>query len=187
MNKYRHCVIKSFKHDGHLHRTWQRNWLVPNERLAAAHRDEDMIVLINRQTPIQEADGKLWISRVPAVSFFIPGEWYNVVALLEDAGIRYYCNVASPPFMQGDVLTYIDYDLDVIRTIDGSRHIVDQDEYELHKLAYHYPKKVDDLVYQGLRSLLLRIDRGQAPFEESQVLAYYKEWDEQFDESESEG
>ncbi|MFF2093244.1 hypothetical protein [Paenibacillus sp. NPDC058174] len=72
MNKYRHCVIKSFKHDGHLHRTWQRNWLVPNERLAAAQRDENMIVLINRQTPIQEADGKLWISRVPAVSFLSP-------------------------------------------------------------------------------------------------------------------
>ncbi|MUT65570.1 DUF402 domain-containing protein [Paenibacillus sp. NEAU-GSW1] len=184
MNNYRHCVIKSFKHDGHLHRTWQRNWLVPQERIAPEHRDEEMIVLINRQTPIQESDGKLWVSRVPAVSFFIPGEWFNVVALLEDAGVRYYCNIASPPFMQGDVLTYIDYDLDVIRTADGSRHIVDQDEYELHKLAYHYPKMVDDLVYQGLTALLQRIDRGQAPFHESVVLDYYKAWSEQYEESE---
>lgn len=184
MDTYRHCVIKSFKHNGHLHRTWLRNWRVPKERLVPQHQEEAIIVLINSQTPIQESDGKLWISRVPAVSFFIPGEWYNVVALLEEGGIRYYCNIASPPYVQGDVLTYIDYDLDVIRSIEGVRQIVDQDEYEMHKLAYHYPALVEEKVQAGLAALLKRMDHNEAPFDDRLIKAYYEQWSEEHGESE---
>ncbi|MFF2480182.1 DUF402 domain-containing protein [Paenibacillus sp. NPDC058071] len=186
MANYQHCMIKSFKHDGRLHRTWQRNWRIPDEWLAPRHREEEMIVLINRQTPILESDGKLWVSKVPAVSFFIPGQWFNVVALLEQTGIRYYCNVASPPYVHDNVLTYIDYDLDVIRTADGMRHVVDQDEYDLHRIAYHYPKMVEDKVQQGLSALLSRMDRGQEPFEEKHIRSYYDSWYEQFGNCDSE-
>ncbi|WP_138755823.1 DUF402 domain-containing protein [Paenibacillus sinopodophylli] len=176
MEPYRHCVIKSFKHNGHIHRTWQQNWLVPDELLEEGHKAEEMKVFINRQTPIQESDGKIWISRVPAVSFFIPKQWFNIVALMEEGGVRYYCNIASPPYLQGDVLTYIDYDLDVIRTVSGERTIVDQDEYELHKATYHYPKMVDDKVQEGLQALLQRMDRNQSPFEDQLVTRYYEAW-----------
>jgi len=184
MESYRHCIIKSFKHNGHIHRTWQQNWIVPAELLAEVHKAESMIVLINRQTPIQESDGKIWVSRVPAVSFFIPGQWFNIVALLEEGGVRYYCNIASPPYLQGDVLTYIDYDLDVIRTADGGRFVVDQDEYEMHKASYHYPKMVEDKVQEGLEALLGRIDQAQAPFQDQLVTGYYEEWLKRNDEVE---
>lgn len=184
MGQYEQCIIKSFKHNGHIHRLWQQNWLVPEDAMAPEHRDESMIVLINRQTPIRESDGKQWISRVPAVSFFIPGEWFNVVALLEAGGVRYYCNVASPPYLQDGVLTYIDYDLDVIRTADGSRYIVDQDEYEQHKLLYHYPRQVEDKVQEGLNALLARIEHGRAPFRDDTVNRYFEDWLAIFGESE---
>ncbi|WP_028612450.1 DUF402 domain-containing protein [Paenibacillus harenae] len=184
MELYRHCVIKSFKHNGHIHRTWQQNWLVPDELLAPQHKAESMTILINRQTPILESDGKVWISRVPAVSFFIPGQWYNIVALLEEGGIRYYCNVASPPYLQGNVLTYIDYDLDVIRTAGGERFVVDRDEYEMHKAAYHYPKVVVDKVREGLDALLARIDDGRPPFQDHVANRYYEEWLKQTGEGE---
>ncbi|PWV97957.1 hypothetical protein DFQ01_11939 [Paenibacillus cellulosilyticus] len=176
MNNYMPCMIKSFKHNGRLHRFWHRNWLVPKERLAKEHAEQSMNVLINRQTPIQEADGKLWTSRVPAVSFFIPGEWFNVVALLEDNGIRYYCNVASPMMQNEDVFTYIDYDLDVIRTADGGIHVVDRDEYERHKQMYHYPDIVLDKVEHGLQSLLRRARSANAPFDDNLVYQYYEDW-----------
>ncbi|GFN31127.1 DUF402 domain-containing protein [Paenibacillus xylaniclasticus] len=177
MNNYQPCMIKSFKHNGRLHRLWHRNWLVPADRLAPEHAALSMTVLINRQTPIQEADGKLWKSRVPAVSFFIPGEWYNIVALLEDGGIRYYCNVASPVTRSDDdVLTYIDYDLDVIRTADGGVHVVDRDEFERHRLIYHYPDIVIDKVEAGLQQLLSRVKAQEAPFNDSDVIKYYEDW-----------
>ncbi|WP_339278910.1 DUF402 domain-containing protein [Paenibacillus sp. FSL W8-1187] len=176
MDTYRRCYIKSFKHDGHLHRQWQKNWLVPDRLLLPQQAEENMIVLINNQTPITEADGSVWVSRVPAVSFFLPGKWYNVVAMMEDFGIRYYCNLASPPYLTGDVLTYIDYDLDVIRTANGDLAVVDRDEYERHKTDYRYPPIVDAKVGQGLREVTQRIRAGEPPFEDEIVLRYYEAW-----------
>lgn len=176
MDTFEPCIIKSFKHDGHMHRLWQRNWMVPSHLLIKEHQEESVIVLINRQTPIQESDGKQWVSRVPAVSFFIPGQWFNVVALLEAGGVRYYCNIASPPYLQGGILTYIDYDLDVIRTADGNRYIVDQDEFEHHKQQYHYPPSVLVKVREGLNELLGRVERGASPFSDETALAYYEHW-----------
>nr|WP_313787702.1 DUF402 domain-containing protein [Paenibacillus larvae] len=136
-------VIKSFKHDGDLHRTWLENWRVAEEFLCPLHREEGMIVLVNNQTKIQEADGKEWTSRIPGVSFFIPRQWHNVIALIENTGIRYYCNVASPPYLYYQTLTYIDYDLDAIKFPGGDIHVVDQEEYERHKWMYRYTPFVE--------------------------------------------
>jgi protein associated with RNAse G/E len=170
-------IIKSFKHDGHLHRMWLENALVPDSLLHDSHKAESMMVLINCQTKIVEADGKEWVSRIPGVSFFIPSQWFNVVALLEDSGVRYYCNVASPPFLNNGVITYIDYDLDVIRMPNGAVHVVDQEEYEQHKLLYRYSSMVDHKVKQGLKDLLKRIDQSEAPFHEERIQYYFREWE----------
>ena len=70
------------------------------------------------------------MSRVPGVAFFIPETWYNIVALIDPDGIRYYCNIASPPYDGQGVITYIDYDLDVIVHSGGDVRIVDRDEYD---------------------------------------------------------
>jgi len=172
-------LIKSFKHDGQLHRMWLENWLVPEALLHPDHLREGMLVLINSQTKIQEADGKEWTSRIPGVSFFVPKLWFNVVALLEDSGVRYYCNIASPPYLSQHVLTYIDYDLDVIRLSTGAVHIVDREEYERHKTLYHYSSLVESKVQSGLDAVLKRIQLAQPPFNDELVLRYYALWDKQ--------
>jgi protein associated with RNAse G/E len=181
MESFTRFIIKSFKHDGHLHRMWLENWLVPEELLHPDHLKESMLVMINSQTRIRESDGKEWTSRIPGVSFFIPNIWFNVVALIEEAGIRYYCNIASPPYMAKDVITYIDYDLDVIRLPDGTIHVVDQEEYERHKVGYHYSDIVEKKVMQGMELLLERVNNGQSPFHDEPVLRYYDLWEKQRD------
>jgi hypothetical protein len=176
MHPYEPFVIKSFKHNGRLHRTWLENWLVPAGDRFPEHRREDMKILINSQTRIREADGQEWISRVPGISFFLPGEWYNVVALIEEGHVRYYCNIASPPYVNGGVLTYIDYDLDVIRLPDGSIQVVDEDEYEEHRRQYQYPDQVDRKVKWGLDQLLYRLRHEWETFREEYIHAYYDQW-----------
>jgi protein associated with RNAse G/E len=151
---YRRCIIKSFKHNGSLHRMWLENWQVPEHLLHPDHAAESIGVFLNDHTLVLEADGQEWISRVPAVSFFLPGEWFNVVALLENAGpVRYYCNIASPPFRHQDVLTYIDYDLDVTLLPDGSVHELDRDEFIRHRSDYRYGADVLAQVDRGMERL----------------------------------
>ncbi|THF72652.1 DUF402 domain-containing protein [Cohnella fermenti] len=173
---YERCVIKSFKNNGSLHRVWMENWQVPSSNLHPAHAAEEMMVFVNDHTIIREADGKEWVSRVPAVSFFIPREWFNVVALLEEKGIRYYCNIASPPYRYADVLTYIDYDLDVVLLPDGTFYDLDRDEYDRHKEEYRYNPSVRQHAETGLSRLHARIEAKGQPFDGDEVRRYYNEW-----------
>lgn len=176
MHQFSCFQIKSFKHNGHVHRIWMENWLVPFEDMAAVHQAESMFVLINNQTKIIEANGQEWTSKVPGVSFFIPKQWYNIIALIEDSGIRYYCNIASPPYVYEHKLTYIDYDLDVIVMPNREYQIVDQNEFEAHKTMYRYSDIVEAKIQSGLLHLLQRLEGRMAPFEDDQVMAYYELW-----------
>ncbi|MNW13286.1 hypothetical protein D3C71_2112020 [compost metagenome] len=54
--------------------------------------------------------------------------------------------------------------------------MVDQEEYERHKISYRYSGIVDSKVKQGLHDLLERIKQGKAPFRDDWVLDYYKHW-----------
>lgn len=173
---YRRCTIKSFKHNGSLHRMWLENWRVPHGRLHPRHAAMSADVLINDHTTIREADGKEWISRVPAVAFFLPEEWFNVVALIEDSGIRYYCNIASPAYRYQDVVTYIDYDLDVVLLPDGTVLELDHDEFGRHRLEYRYDDSVIAHVNRGLIRLKSRMSDKAVPFGDEQVLRYYRDW-----------
>ncbi|WP_027085888.1 DUF402 domain-containing protein [Cohnella panacarvi] len=174
---YKRYVIKSFKHDGSLHRMWKANWLVPTDRLHPDHADPSSVwVYLNDQTTIIERDGKEWVSRIPAVSYFLPNEWFNVVALLEDKGVRYYCNLASPPYRYGDVLTYIDYDLDLVLLPDGSVHELDRDEFNRHRDEYRYGDTVLEQIGTGLRKLQEAIRKTSAPFGDETAYRYYDQW-----------
>lgn len=176
MNSYFPCTIKSFKHDGQLHRMWYENWLLSSDCIHPKHAQEQPQILINSQTRIREANGKEWTSKIPAISFFLPQQWYNIVALIETTGIRYYCNVASPFYKQGNIITYIDYDLDVIVRSDGAYYIVDKDEYETHRKKYRYSAIVERKVNDGLSELLKRIEAGAAPFQDDIVRNYLQAW-----------
>jgi len=74
------------------------------------------------------------------------------------------------------VLTYIDYDLDVIHYPDGSMHVVDRDEYEANKQAYHYPSDVQQKVAAGMSLLKERIKMKGEPFSRAAVTHYYDNW-----------
>jgi protein associated with RNAse G/E len=184
MTEYEQFEIKSFKHNGSVHRIWYQNWKIPNQLLLPMHQQEDLIVLVNDQTKIKEASGKEWVSRVPSIAYFPKDLWYNIIALMEPEGVRFYCNIASPRYMYQGVLTYIDYDLDVIRSVDGQIQIVDQEEYDNHRLVYRYPKLVETKVRNGLNQLLSRLHTGITPFGDNSASYYYQMWNNAMNETE---
>lgn len=168
--------IKSFKHDGKIHRLWEQNWLVPSHALDQRLQELDVWVLINDRTPIREADGNYWISKVPSVVYFLPGKWFNIVGLIEDGTVRFYCNVASPPYKYDDVITYIDYDLDVIRYPNGRIDVVDRDEYKSHREKYKYSGQTVHKIENGLSSLVGMIERNHFLFDQELVKQIYTTW-----------
>ncbi|KGO20671.1 hypothetical protein Q757_09985, partial [Oenococcus alcoholitolerans] len=108
-------TIKSYKHDGHLHRTWRDTMVLKTS--------ENSIIGLNDHTLVTEDDGRRWVTHEPAVLYFHNKYWFNVIAMIRADGISYYCNLASPYVIDKEALKYIDYDLDVKVLTNGTKHL----------------------------------------------------------------
>ena len=125
------------------------------------------------KTLVIESNNRIWQTREPAICFFYPNEWFNVIAMIRRNGITYYCNLASPSLYDGEAIKNIDYDLDVKIYPDGYFEVLDQDEYDQHKVIMNYPDNVQKIVTNQVDLLIERIQGGQAPFDDELVRQYY--------------
>src|SRR4029453_16243992 len=78
--------------------------------------------------------------------------------------ISLYVNIQTPAVWDGDRVTTVDLDLDIVRFTDGRLEIVDRDEFELHQGLYGYP---EDLVAATERATAEAFDlaaAGAEPF-----------------------
>jgi protein associated with RNAse G/E len=114
-----YTYIQSFKHDGSLHRTWCKAFVL--------EADEDHIVAVTDRAWVIEADNRKWVTREPAVCFLYRKKWFNVISMIRHTGVYYYCNLASPSIYDGEAIKNIDYDLDVKLYPDGGYQILDEE------------------------------------------------------------
>lgn len=160
--------IQSYKHDGSLHRTWAKGFVIE----ANAAR----IVAVTNHTLVSESDGRKWVTREPAVCFFYPDKWFNVICMIRKNGIHYYCNIASPSLYDGEAIKNIDYDLDVKISPTGKVTILDEDEYEEHSKQMNYGERLDQVLHSQLHALLKRIEENGSPFTESEINELYQRY-----------
>ncbi|MDQ0340035.1 protein associated with RNAse G/E [Caldalkalibacillus uzonensis] len=158
--------IVSFKHDGSVHRVWERStvlktgsesWIVGNDRVL-----------------VREADGREWRTREPAICTFGKGQWFNTIGMLREDGVYYYCNIGSPYQWKNNCLQYIDYDLDVKVFPDMTYVILDEEEFQLHKRELNYPNHIVRKVQQALEELLSLIHQQKGPFEADYIERWYE-------------
>ena len=148
--------IQSFKHDGSLHRTWAKGYVM--------EANDSRIVCVTNKTWVTESDGRRWITREPAIYFFYPDKWFNIICMIRKTGIHYYCNIASPIIIEDDVIKYIDYDLDLVKTIKGELKILDEDEYMVNKEKYGYGEEIENILQSELESLKEYAKNGDLVF-----------------------
>ena len=163
-----YVYIQSFKHDGSLHRTWAMGYVI--------EANEERIVAVTNRTLVSESDGRKWVTREPAVCFFYPDKWYNVICMIRKTGIHYYCNLASPSIYDGEAIKNIDYDLDVKVSPSGKTMLLDEDEYEEHSLSMHYSKELDQAIRKGLDKLMVDIRLRNSPFAHREIDELYDKY-----------
>lgn len=161
-----HIKIKSYKHNGQLHRVWERNIILKGT--------QSVVIGANDKALVTESDGRTWVTREPAISYFHSELWFNVIGMLRREGIHYYCNISSPFAYDDEALKYIDYDLDVRVYPDMTYHILDEDEYVLHKEWMHYPIAIDRILHEQLNLLLSWIRQRKGPFSPGFVDQWYE-------------
>lgn len=158
--------VQSFKHDGSLHRTWCKAFVLES--------DEEKIVAVTDRAWVIESDGRKWITREPAVCFFYKKKWFNVISMIRHSGIYYYCNLASPSLFDGEAIKNIDYDLDVKLYPDRSYSILDEDEYKDHARIYVYSEDVMAVVEKSMDQLIEMMEKEVAPFNKECINRYYQ-------------
>ncbi|MBC7911308.1 MAG: DUF402 domain-containing protein [Pyrinomonadaceae bacterium] len=93
--------------------------------------------------------------------------WYNVFRFLEPTGElrNYYCNVNVPPTFDGQELSFIDLDMDILVAPDMSYTILDEDEFTVNALRYKYPAEVCRQARRALLELVEMLEKRQFPFD----------------------
>ncbi|MCD8209460.1 MAG: DUF402 domain-containing protein [Coprobacillus sp.] len=158
--------IKSYKHDGSLHRTWEMGCVLENN-------DEYIITATNRNYVV-ESNQSRWKSREASLSIFSKKDWFNVICMFRKEGICYYCNVSSPAVVDHGVVKYIDYDLDAKLTPTGKIRILDKKEFEYNSVRYQYSTDLVKIAQYTLEKVVTLMRDGVFPFDDEIVKQYYE-------------
>lgn len=86
--------------------------------------------------------------------FYAPGIWVHT-----------YVDVTTPGSWDGETLSAVDLDLDVIRRDDGSVFLDDEDEFVEHRDLFGYPAEVVADAEAGAAWLMDAVRERRAPFD----------------------
>lgn len=163
-------TIQSYKHNGQLHRTWRDTMVLK--------MTEHALIGLNDHTLVLENDGRRWVTREPALVYFHKKFWFNVVAMIREDGVAYYCNIASPYVLDQEALKYIDYDLDVKVFVDGTKKLLDVEEYNFHRCQMGYSTDLDYLLKEHVKILVDWINDKKGPFSKEFITIWQHRYQE---------
>jgi protein associated with RNAse G/E len=107
------------------------------------------------EPPKHEHDG--FVMLVPSV-----GQWMGIWNVEDEPEI--YVDVTTTPHWSAGSVTAIDLDLDVVRRRDGTVELLDQDEFEEHRVAFGYPPEVAEAAGTTAEQLMDALARRAEPF-----------------------
>ena len=105
------------------------------------------------------------------IEYYWLDRWYNVFRFLKaDGSTRlYYCNVNMPPKLEGDALTYIDLDIDILVQPDLSYRVLDLDEFAANAGRYGYSEEIKFQADAAVAELISMIETRQFPFADNSL------------------
>ena len=153
-------TVRAYKLDGSEHRSWQAQLL----------RQEDSLLVLDAQFNEEikhELLGTI-IGGTKSIEYYWLDRWYNIFRFENPGGeLRsYYCNVNVPPNFDGQTLSYVDLDIDILVEPDFSYRIVDLEEFEANVKRYAYSKDVQSSARRALEELVKLVEVRGFPFNE---------------------
>lgn len=78
--------------------------------------------------------------------------------------IAVYVDIVAPARWDGDRVSIIDLDLDVVQLPDGTVYLDDEDEFLEHRQALGYPPRLVDGARAAAARQLIAVQRGDEPY-----------------------
>ena len=161
-------ILQSYKHDQSLHRVWKTETIL--------FENDEYIILANKKTRVVEANGRFWYTKEPSVSFLFKKHWYNVIGIIKNEDVNFYCNICSPILRDSEALKYIDYDLDIKVDPNFNFTLLDQNEFNRNQKLMNYPDDIKKILILEVNNLKERILHRDFPFQNNLVLDWYKKY-----------
>lgn len=140
------------------------------------HRDSDAIELgedrrglwlwMPENTPVKTPTGT-YLAR-PGLRLFPEGAWWSAyfvpAHVTSGRPEQWYVDIGTPAQRRGDLITFIDLDLDVERLGRSGVALLDEDEFEHNRSAMAYPRAVVEKALQVASEVFSRMVAGAEPF-----------------------
>lgn len=122
--------------------------------------------------PIYKGDKLAFTGAYDTIVLAPPEDWWTLSWPFGHPRMTLYVNIGTPVVWEDSRFVSTDLDLDVIKLLDGTALIVDQDEFEEHQVLYGYP---DDIIQRTRKAsedaLAMTVD-GVAPFDGVAAVAW---------------
>lgn len=144
----RRITVNSLKFDGTINRSWNCEFLgVCGERFDLRGEFE---------ATVSHPDLGTIAARTLSYEYFWSDRWYSVFEFFDPDGSfrNAYFNINQPPSLEGENLSYIDLDIDVVVWPDGRVVVLDESEFREHSVLFGYPDEVVDAAREALASVL---------------------------------
>jgi len=153
-------TVRAYKFDGSEHRSWKAELL----------RQEDSLLVLDAKFNEEirhELLGRI-IGGTTSIEYYWLDRWYNIFRFANPSGeLRsYYCNVNVPPTFDGETLSYVDLDIDILVEPDFSYRIVDLEEFERNATRYAYSTAIQSGARKAIDQLVELIETRRFPFNE---------------------
>jgi protein associated with RNAse G/E len=151
-------TVRTFKYDGTEHRRWR----------AQISRIESPLIVLDARFE-EEIKHPLLGTVAPgtlSIEYYWLDRWYNIFRFIQPTGElrNFYCNVNVPPILEGNILSYIDLDMDILVAPDLSYTILDEDEFSDNVARFKYPDEVIRRSKEALEQLINLIEKRAFPF-----------------------
>ena len=139
-----HVTMEARKFDGRPHYSWDGYVLEQTEAYLLVANTLGRTLLHHRREAVYTYDNYS-LECHPLDADFTVG-----LDLERTGEVTYYCNICLPPVLQGNTLSFIDLDLDLVHR-QGMWTVVDEGEFLENQQLYDYPP---DVVERARASLL---------------------------------
>jgi uncharacterized protein len=151
--------VRVSKYDGSEHRRWGATMLQQAGSLLVLDAKFDKEIQHEQLGTI--AKGTL------SVEYYWLDRWYNVFRFTAPSKrTTYYCNINTPPTFDGQTLSYVDLDIDVLVEPSFLYRVLDIEEFDRNAARYGYSAEVRLNADKALDELITLIESRAFPFNE---------------------
>ncbi len=125
-----------------------------------------------------QAHKGIWLNGYPFLRWHWRDRWWDALLVFQGDGrwLKWYCNIVTPPRLEGGALRFHDLDLDVVWHHERGLELVDVDEFEQNAARMAYPAALVQRARDSAAHLQQLIQQGAWRFgEEPRALRYEQE------------